>query len=94
MEVTVIKNGKDIKIITDNKSFEPKDTDCILIGNIYNLDELGNFNKDISPEDKIIQLYKEYKSNLYYKLNGEYALIIIDNGEINLIRGGAYESKY
>ncbi len=86
MEIAIVKNKKELYI--NNKKKDLNKSYCFLIGNIYNLDDLNNFNNKLSLEKKILKLYNIYGQELFKKLNGEFALILIINGQIILVRDG------
>ena len=65
MEFTIIKEKGKINVYKNEKEVKIKDKYCIFVGNIYNLDELKNFTKNLTREEKIIELYEEYNDNLF-----------------------------
>lgn len=84
--IVVTKKDKKVKIYIDNKKINYKDKYCILIGNIYNIDELYDSKNNFSIEEKLLELYDKYKEKLFYKLSGEYAIIFIKDNNVTLVR--------
>jgi len=86
MNFVVIKTNNKISILINNKKINYKHQHCILLGNIYNLDELYDFNDNINNSDKVLILYDKYKEKLFYKLNGEYIIVLIKDDNIIIVR--------
>ncbi len=84
MEVSVVKSKKEIKLYLDGYSRVINETFCYILGNIYNLDKLAP--SGITNEEKLIEAYKIYKNKLFKKLDGEFAIILIFNGNITCVR--------
>ncbi len=81
MDIIVTKVNN--KIFINDNLFNDKYY-CYVIGNIYNLNDLNS--ESISVEKKVLKLYKKYNDDLFLKLNGEYAIIIIENNTIKAVR--------
>lgn len=70
-------DGKKIRITKDF---------CHIVGNIYNLDRLGEFKSNTSNEEKVLELYKKNGEEIFKKLNGEFGLFLVIDGKIILVR--------
>jgi len=71
--------------ITGNRTIQPfidQDIVCVFNGEIYNFKDFGEFNSD---GECIISLYKEYGLNFAKKLDGEFAICIVDFKQSQLI---------
>ena len=71
--------------ITGTKKIQPfieDDIVCVLNGEIYNFNEFGTYESD---GECIIPLYKEFGLEFAKKLNGEFAICIVDFKQSNLI---------
>lgn len=86
MEVALVKEKETIKLYIDGKESILKKPYCYVLGNIYNIDEIGKIPSNITLEEKVLQLYSLYKEKLFSKLSGEYALILVVDDVITLVR--------
>ena len=65
-----------------NHPLNHKDIFCLYNGEIYNYKDFGKYNND---GECIIDLYKEYGYNFIKKIDGEFAIVLLDFKENLLI---------
>ena len=85
MKINDIQFLHNLLHITGDKKIQPfidNDIVCVFNGEIYNFKQLGNYESD---GECIIPLYKEYGLEFAKKLDGEFAICIVDFKESNLI---------
>ena len=86
MNFVVTKKNKNISVYINEKKVVYKNNYCIILGNICNIDELSKEYKSENNSDKIIELYELYQDELFKKLNGEYAILLIIKDKIIIVR--------
>ncbi|MBR1413428.1 MAG: hypothetical protein IJ574_02010 [Bacilli bacterium] len=75
IDITAIKDKKNINVYINKKLVKYKDNYCYCYGNIY------NYNKD-----DLINLYEKYGTSLFDKLNGEYFIIMVYKNKLICVR--------
>ena len=86
MDVVVVKEGNNIKIIENENVIENSINKCYIFGNIYNLDTIDGYDNSIDKEENLINMFLKYNTKLFEMLHGEYSIILVVNNKIYLIR--------